>query len=107
MAVAMENSSQDIKLPLSFYRFTSLGSQMNYSIGEYYINLPLWAIIILAILFYFLVKIFFIILNGTKQSKFIEKIEITKLDNIKSIRFLFNKIIINLLVLIYFMIKKI
>ncbi len=61
----------------SFYRFTSLGSKMNFSNGEYYINLPLWAIIVLAVLFYFLIKIFSIILNGTKQQSFIQEIEIT------------------------------
>lgn len=61
----------------SFYRFTSLGSKMNYSNGEYYINLPLWAIILLAVFFYFLIKLFSRILNGAKQQSFIREIEIT------------------------------
>ncbi len=61
----------------AFYRFTSLGSKMNYSNGEYYINLPLWAIILLALFFYFLIKLFGRILNGASQNSVIKEIEIT------------------------------
>lgn len=60
----------------TFYRFTSLGSKMNYSNGEYYINLPLWAIILLAIFFYFIIKLFSRFLNKTNQQSFIKEIEI-------------------------------
>lgn len=41
----------------AFYRFTSLGSKMNFSNGEYYIDMPLWLIITLAIGFYFMIKL--------------------------------------------------
>ena len=40
-----------------FYRFTSLGSRMNYSNGEYYIDIPLFIIIILTFTIYFLTKL--------------------------------------------------
>lgn len=42
----------------AFYHFTSIGSKMNYSNGVYYINLPLWAIIILSFLLFYLIRLF-------------------------------------------------
>lgn len=42
----------------AFYHFTSLGSRMNMSNGVYYIDLPLWAVIILTFIFYYIIKIF-------------------------------------------------
>jgi len=60
----------------AFYRFTSLGSKMNYSNGEYYIDVSLGAIIILAVVFYFLIKIFSRILSEKIQTSVIKQIEI-------------------------------
>lgn len=59
-----------------FYRFTSLGSKMNYSNGEFYIDLPLWLIILLCIGFYFLVKILSKIINENTISEKIIKLKI-------------------------------
>lgn len=42
----------------AFHHFTSLGTKMNYSNGVYYIDLPLWCVIILAFVFYFLTRLF-------------------------------------------------
>lgn len=61
----------------AFYRYTTLGSKMNYSNGEYYIDLSLGTIIILSIVFYFLIKLFNIILIGKSQTVMIKEIEIT------------------------------
>ena len=38
----------------AFYHFTSLGSRMNSSNGVYYIDLPLWAVILMAFIFYYM-----------------------------------------------------
>lgn len=53
----------------AFYHFTSMGSKMNASNGVYYIDLPLWSVILLTFLFYFLIKFFTKITNSrsTKQ----------------------------------------
>ena len=49
----------------AFHRFTILGSKINYSNGEYYIDMPLWLIITVCISFYFLVKILSTRLNNS------------------------------------------
>ena len=41
-----------------FFRFTSLGSKMNCSNGIYYIDLPLWCVLLLVFVFYYLTKVF-------------------------------------------------
>jgi len=61
----------------AFYRFTNLGSKMNYSNGEYYIDLSLGAIILLSVLFYFLIKIFGRFLSDKPQQAVLKQIEIT------------------------------
>ena len=60
----------------AFYRFTNLGSKMNYSNGEFYIDISLGTIIVLAVSFYFLIKVFGRILNGANQTSVIKEIEI-------------------------------
>lgn len=60
----------------AFYRFSNLGSKMNYSNGEYYIDMPLWLIILLAIFFYFLVKLIDNTLSQKKLSNVITTIKI-------------------------------
>ena len=60
----------------AFYRFTNLGAKMNYSNGEYYIDMPLWLIILLAVFFYFLVKIVGNIVSGKKIESLIAEIKI-------------------------------
>jgi len=61
----------------SFYRFTSIGSKMNYSNGEYYIDIPLGVIIILTFLMYFL-------------TVFLAKTLNRKTEDIKKIRIYYN-----------------
>lgn len=60
----------------AFYHFTTLGSKMNYSNGIYYIDLPLWAIILLSFVFYFLIKLFTKITNERSIQKNISKLRI-------------------------------
>lgn len=52
----------------AFHHFTSLGTKMNFSNGVYYIDLPLIYVIILAFVFYFLIKFFSYISEGSIQS---------------------------------------
>ena len=59
-----------------FYSFTAIGSKMNLSNGVYYINLPLWAVILLTFFFYFLTKIFLKISEERLTQKQISNIEI-------------------------------
>ncbi len=58
----------------AFYRFTNLGSKMNYSNGEYYIDIPLFLIIILTFSIYFLTR--FLIVSLNNKPKKITKIRI-------------------------------
>ena len=61
----------------AFYRFTHLGSKMNFSNGEFYIDLPLWIIILLSIVFYLIVKrLSFYIKEKTLKDKIV-RIKIT------------------------------
>ena len=60
----------------AFYNFTSLGTRMNYSNGVFYINLPLWSIILLSFVFYYIVKLFVKISDGRIVQKNITKTEI-------------------------------
>ena len=60
----------------AFYNFTVLGSKMNYSNGVYYIDLPLWAILALTFLMYWLIKFVTVIFNNRTQSKNIRTIKI-------------------------------
>lgn len=64
----------------AFYRFTNLGSKMNYSNGEYYIDMPLWLIIVVAIVFYFLTKILSNTIGSNKLGAVKVKVEATVLD---------------------------
>lgn len=60
----------------AFYHFTSLGSRMNESNGVYYMDLPLWAVIALTFVFYFIIKIFAKITDGRSVKRQIRRIEI-------------------------------
>lgn len=66
-----------------FYRFTALGSKMNYSNGEYYIDMPLWLILMVTVIFYFTVK--FLSTSINKISTKNEKIKITIVLNNNSV----------------------
>ena len=59
-----------------FYSYTAIGSKMNFSNGVYYISLPLWCIIIIAFLFYFLIKVFSRLSDSRFTVRSINKIEI-------------------------------
>ncbi len=61
----------------AFYRFTSLGSKMNFSNGEYYINIPLGYIILISIGFYILIKFFGMILDERSVKNSVIKLKIT------------------------------
>lgn len=74
----------------AFYNFTVLGSKMNYSNGVYYIDLPLWAVIALAFVFYWLIKLFTIIFDGRITQKNIRKIEISFLSSKLTVDALFD-----------------
>ena len=74
----------------AFYNFTVLGSKMNYSNGVYYIDLPLWAVIVLAFVFYWLIKLFTKIFDGRITQKNIRKIEISFLSSKITVDALFD-----------------
>ncbi len=60
----------------AFYHFTALGSKMNSSNGVYYIDLPLWAVILLAFVFYFVIKLFAKISDGRNVKKQVRELDI-------------------------------
>ncbi len=60
----------------AFYYFTSAGSQMNYSNGVYYIDLPLWLLITLSVLFYVFIKVIVRITDSRKNKSLIQDVEI-------------------------------
>ncbi len=60
----------------AFYHFTSLGSRMNSSNGVYYIDLPLWAVILMAFIFYYIIKIFSKISGGRAAKRQIRRLNI-------------------------------
>ena len=74
----------------AFYHFTSLGSKMNCSNGVYYIDLPLWIIILLSFFFYFLTKAFNKIANQKNIYKNLKIIEIHILNKKFHVKALFD-----------------
>ncbi len=74
----------------AFYHFTSMGSRMNASNGVYYIDLPLWAVIILTFIFYFLIKIFTKITSSRSVKQQIRKLDIYFSDTHATVNALFD-----------------
>lgn len=74
----------------AFYNFTVLGSKMNYSNGIYYIDLPLWAILLLSFSMYWLIRLVTILFNNRTQSKNIRRIKIIFLEETISVNALFD-----------------
>ncbi len=60
----------------AFHHFTSAGTKMNFSNGVYYIDLPLWLIITLTFIFYFVIKLFTRISDTRANIKTIEEVTI-------------------------------
>ena len=61
----------------AFYHFTALGTRINASNGVYYIDLPLWAVIVLAFAFYYLTKLFARLSADKDTAKRIRKVNVT------------------------------
>ncbi len=74
----------------AFYNFTVLGSKMNYSNGVYYIDLPLWIILLITFAFYFLVRFFTKISDSRTVQKNIKEIKIFFQNKSISVNALFD-----------------
>jgi len=60
----------------AFYAFTDAGSHMRYSGGVYYMDLPLWLLLILAFGFYGLVRGFFHLVDRRKEKSFLHTLTV-------------------------------
>ncbi len=60
----------------AFYAFTDAGSHMRFSGGYYYMDLPLWLLLLLAFGFYGLVRGFFHLLDRRREKSFIHTLTV-------------------------------
>ncbi len=60
----------------AFYAFTTAGSHMRYSGGYYYMDLPLWLLLLLAFGFYGLVRGFFYALDRRREQSFLHTLTV-------------------------------
>ncbi len=60
----------------AFYAFTDAGSHMRFSGGVYYMDLPLWLLLLLAFGFYGLVRGFFHLLDRRKEKSFLHTLTV-------------------------------
>lgn len=60
----------------AFYAFTDAGSHMRYSGGVYYMDLPLWLLLVFAFGFYGLVRGFFYLIDQRKEKSFLHTLTV-------------------------------
>ena len=60
----------------AFYAFTNAGSHMRTANGVYYMDLPLWLLLVLAFGFYGLARLFFHLLNRNRENSFLHTLTV-------------------------------
>lgn len=60
----------------AFYAFTDAGSRIRTANGVYYMDLPLWLLLALAFGFYGFTRLFFHLLNRTKERSFLHSLQV-------------------------------
>ncbi len=60
----------------AFYAFTDAGSHMLYSGGIYYLDLPLWLLLLLSFGFYGLARLFFFLLERRRETSFLHTLTV-------------------------------
>jgi len=60
----------------AFYAFTDAGSRIRTANGVYYMDLPLWLLLALAFGFYGFTRLFFHLLNRTKERSFLHTLQV-------------------------------
>lgn len=60
----------------AFYAFTNAGSKMQQANGVYYIDIPLWLLLLMAFGFYGLCRLFFFLLDRRKEKSFLHTLTI-------------------------------